>query len=197
VSAHALVRTLAAIAFAALGGLPIAAQPLAAGAQTAAERAPTFDFTLTDQAGHPFTLSRQRGRAVALFFGYTHCPDVCPTTLANLAHARSALGDAGRNIVVVFVTVDPRRDTPPVLREFVALFDRSFVGLTGTPEQLAPVYRAYHVTHRIVAEPASATGYNVSHTSLVYFIDRDGRLRGYGDWTDRPETFEQSLRELR
>jgi protein SCO1/2 len=188
-------------AVAAFGAMPLAAIALPTDGETAtpysaAARAATPDFTLTDQAGRPFTLSRERGRVVVLFFGYTHCPDVCPTTLANLAIARAKLGEAGRNVTVAFVTVDPKRDTPAVVRDFVALFDRSFVGLTGTPEQLEPVYRAYHVTHAVAAEPSSAAGYNVSHTSLVYFIGRDGRLRGYGDWTDPPKTFELSLREL-
>jgi protein SCO1/2 len=194
VSARARVRILAAAALLAFQVLPLPATAVPPAA--ASERARPADFTLTDQHGRPFKLSQYRGRVVVLFFGYAHCPDVCPTTLANLAHARSALGAAGRNVTVAFVTVDPQRDTPAVLRSFVALFDRSFVGLTGTPAQLAPVYRAYHVTHSIVPAPASAAGYDVSHTSLVYFIGRDGRLRGYGDWTDPPDTFEQSLREL-
>ena len=193
-SARVAVRILAAAALLAFPVLPLAAAAVTP--PSASERARPADFTLTDQHGRPFRLSQYRGRVVVLFFGYAHCPDVCPTTLANLAHARSALGDAGRNVTVAFVTVDPQRDTPAVLRSFVALFDRSFVGLTGTPAQLAPVYRAYHVAHRIVPAPASAAGYDVSHTSLVYFIGRDGRLRGYGDWTDPPDTFEQSLREL-
>jgi protein SCO1/2 len=189
------------VAVVACESLPLAALALPSDGETAAPhtvaaRAATPDFTLTDQTGRPFTLSRERGHVVVLFFGYTHCPDVCPTTLANLAIARSKLGEAGRNVTVAFVTVDPKRDTPPVVRDFVALFDRSFVGLTGTSQQLEPVYRAYHVTHAVAAEPSSAAGYNVSHTSLVYFIGRDGRLRGYGDWTDPPKTFEESLREL-
>jgi protein SCO1/2 len=191
-NARAFIRTLAAAASFALAATPL----LAAASPHPGERAATADFTLTDQAGRPFTLSSERGRIVVLFFGYTHCSDVCPTTLASLARARSALGSAGRNVTVAFVTVDPQRDTARVLGRFVALFDRSFFGLTGTPAQLARVYRAYHVTHRIVATPSSASGYDVEHTSLVFFIGRDGRLRGYGDWTDPPKTFEQSLREL-
>lgn len=198
--ARSFIRKLAAaasFAFAVMPLLALAGTPLLAAALPhSGERAMTADFTLTDQAGRPFTLSSERGRIVVLFFGYTHCSDVCPTTLASLARARSALGSAGRNVTVAFVTVDPERDTARVLGRFVALFDRSFVGLTGTPAQLARVYRAYHVTHRIVAAPSSASGYDVEHTSLVYFIGRDGRLRGYGDWTDPPKTFEQSLREL-
>jgi protein SCO1/2 len=191
----------ALVALAALGTVPLAAIAFPTEGETAtphtvAARAAAPDFTLTDQAGRPFTLSRERGRVVVLFFGYTHCSDVCPTTLANLAIARTKLGEAGRNVTVAFVTVDPKRDTPPVVRDFVALFDRSFVGLTGTPEQLEPVYRAYHVIHAVAAEPSSAAGYNVSHSSFVYFIGRDGRLRGYGDWTDPPKAFEESLREL-
>lgn len=193
-SARAFVLSVAAAVLLAFHAPPLRAAAVPPHSESTRARA--ADFTLTDQHGRPFVLSQHRGRVVVLFFGYAHCPDVCPTTLANLAHARTAIGEAGRNVTVAFVTVDPRRDTPTVLRSFVALFDRSFVGLTGTPAQLAPVYRAYHVVHSIGPATASAAGYDVSHTSLVYFIGRDGRLRGYGDWTDPPAAFEQSLREL-
>jgi protein SCO1/2 len=152
------------------------------------------DFTLTDQDGRPYTLSAQRGHAVALFFGYAHCPDVCPTTLAALARAKRKLGAAGAGYDVVFVTVDPARDTPATLKRYVHLFDPTFVGLTGTPAQLDPVYAAYHVYHKIDDASRSANGYLVIHSSIVEFIGPDGRLRGFGDWNDSPDALAALMR---
>jgi len=94
------------------------------------------DFTLSDQNGRQFTLSHYRGRPVVLFFGYTHCPDVCPTILANLKRARDVLGGKAHDVVVALVTVDPERDTSAELRQFVTVFDPSFLGLRGTRKQL-------------------------------------------------------------
>ena len=145
------------------------------------------DFTLTDQNGRPFQLSNLRGQTVALFFGYTHCPDVCPTTLAALARAKRKLGAAGAQFHVVFVTVDPRRDTPAVIGTYVRLFDASFIGLTGTEAQLAPVYAAYKVYHQALPAQGSAAGYLVAHGSAVDFIDPSGHVRGVGDWSDTPD----------
>ncbi len=143
------------------------------------------DFTLTDQNGRPFQLSSLHGHTVALFFGYTHCPDVCPTTLAALARAKRKLGVDGARFDVVFVTVDPKRDTSGVIAKYVRLFDPSFIGLTGTEVQLAPVYAAYKVYHQ--ALPAhGALGYLVAHSSTVDFIGPHGRIRGFGDWSDTP-----------
>lgn len=144
------------------------------------------NFTLTDQNGRPYTLSAQRGHAIALFFGYTHCPDVCPTTLAALARAKHKLGAAGSNFDVVFVTVDPARDNPATIKRYLRLFDPSFVGLTGSVAQLNPVYDAYHVYHEIDTSGNSANGYAVAHSSAVQFVSPDGRLRGVGDWSDSP-----------
>ena len=152
------------------------------------------DFTLTDQNGRPFTLSAHRNHSVALFFGYTHCPDVCPTTLAALARARRDLGAAGRSIDVVFVTVDPQRDTPAVLKRYVGLFDPSFTGLTGTAAQLEPVLAAYHVYHQIL--PAhGAGGYFVAHGSSVDFIGTGGRIRATADWSDSPPELARTMKD--
>jgi protein SCO1/2 len=145
------------------------------------------DFTLTDQNGQPYTLSAHRGHALALFFGYAHCPDVCPTTLAALARAKRKLGASAAGFDVVLVTVDPVRDTPGVLKRYVHLFDPSFTGLTGPERQLDPVYAAYHVYHEIDSGKGSANGYVVAHSSAVQFISPDGRLRGTGDWSDSPD----------
>lgn len=156
----------------------------------------TQDFSLIDQSGRPFALSQERGKPVVLFFGYTHCPDICPTTLADLAHAKASLGPAAAGVAVLFVTVDPNRDTPIALKKYVALFDPSFIGLTGSAAQLAPVYNAYHVYHQIAPDKDGAGGYLVTHSAAVYFIDRDGRLRTIGDYTDGREQITRDLKEI-
>jgi protein SCO1/2 len=156
-----------------------------------------IDFTLTDQDGKPYTLSAQRGHAVALFFGYAHCPDVCPTTLAALARAKRKLGAAGANFDVVLVTVDPARDSPAVLKRYVRLFDPSFTGLTGSAAQLRPVYDAYHVYHEIAPGKGSSNGYIVAHSSAVQFISPAGRLRGTGDWSDTPDELATLMQQAR
>jgi protein SCO1/2 len=145
------------------------------------------DFTLTAANGQPFRLSHERGRAVALFFGYTHCPDVCPATLAALARAKKLMAPAKRDFDVVFITVDPARDTTSIVGRYVHLFDPSFIGLTGTTEQLAPVYAAYHIYHQQLPARDSAAGYLVAHSSIVQFVGPDGTLRGFGDWGDTPQ----------
>lgn len=145
------------------------------------------DFTLTDQDGKPYTLSAHRGEEIALFFGYTHCPDVCPTTLAALATAKRKLGSRAANFDVVMVTVDPKRDDAATMKRYVHQFNPGFVGLTGTETQLDPVYTEYHVYHQIGPSNGSANGYDVAHSSAVQFIAPDGRLRGVGDWSDSPD----------
>ena len=135
------------------------------------------DFALTSQDGKDFRLSRERGKVVALSFGYTFCPDVCPTTLAELAQARTRLGADAKRFRIVFVTVDPERDTPARLREYVSAFSRSFTALPGPPERLAEVRKAYGVVaeKRVVAG-TSAT-YLIDHSAFVYIIDPAGQLR--------------------
>ena len=155
------------------------------------------DFTLTDQDGRPYTLSAHRGHAIALFFGYAHCPDVCPTTLSALARAKRKLGPGGEAFDVVLVTVDPARDNPATLKRYVRLFDPTFVGLTGSEAQLDPVYAAYHVYHQVDAGKGSANGYIVAHSSAVQFISPDGRLRGTGDWSDSPDELAVLMKQAR
>ncbi|MGP6158725.1 MAG: SCO family protein [Vulcanimicrobiaceae bacterium] len=158
------------------------------------DRAP--DFMLVDQQQRPFTLSDQRGRVVLLFFGYTHCPDVCPATMANLEHAIARLGAAGKDVEVAFVTVDAKRDTPPVLKRYAELFGPNVVGLTGSDAALERVYAAYHVFHQDLPRQKGESTYYVAHTSAVYYIDRNGRMSGLGDWTESPAAIVRRLRSL-
>jgi len=157
---------------------------------------PAADFTLTDQHGAPFRLDAQRGRVVVLFFGYTHCPDVCPATMAQLARVYHTLDDAQRaRTTVAFVTIDPRRDTRTVLRRWVDLFDPRFEALGGSEAALDPVYAAYHEYHSRI--PGSrGTGYLMAHTGIVYLIDPAGRLRVLHSWQDPADKIAADVRTL-
>ncbi len=135
------------------------------------------DFTLQGRAG-PLHLHNLRGKVVLLYFGYTQCPDICPTTLIDLRQALDRLTpEQRRQVQVVFVSLDPARDTPDTLADYVAWFDPTFLGVTGTPDAVAEVARRYGVVWRRVPA-ASGAGYLIDHSAVVYVIDRQGRLVG-------------------
>jgi protein SCO1/2 len=135
------------------------------------------DFSLTAQDGEPVRLSDFRGHIAVLYFGYTYCPDVCPTTLATLANALDDLKAADRDQVqVMLVTVDPERDSPEVLAGYLAHFDPAFIGLTGSAGEIAQAAEAFGIYYQ-KAEGSQATGYLVDHTATVSVLDREGRLR--------------------
>lgn len=135
------------------------------------------EFELTRENGSRFRLSETRGQAVLLFFGYTSCPDVCPTTLAELKQSLEKLGEQqAKQVQVLFVTVDPERDTPARVQEYVDHFNPSFIGLSGTESELAQVWHDYGVFREIV-DGTSAAGYIVNHTARVTLIDQDGNMR--------------------
>ncbi len=137
---------------------------------------PAKDFLLHDQNGQPFRLSDQRGKVVLLFFGYTFCPDVCPTTLTAFKQMSEALGAQTDQVTFIFITVDPNRDTPAQLKTHLALFFPALIGLTGEPTQLETVWADYFVDPQI--QPgANTAGYLVEHTGRVYVIDSQGNLR--------------------
>lgn len=132
------------------------------------------DFRLTDPDGKERTLADFRGKAVAVFFGYTQCPDVCPTALSRAVEVKRLLGpDAGR-FQVVFVTVDPERDTPVVLKAYMAAFDPGFIALYGSPQRIADTATSYRVMYRKVP---TASSYSMDHTSSTFVYDPDGNLR--------------------
>jgi protein SCO1/2 len=130
-------------------------------------------FELTDQDGRPFTDRALKGRPFLVFFGFTHCPDVCPTTLFEVSEILRALGPDADKVAALFVTVDPERDTPDKLKDYLSSFDPHLRGLTGDPAALAAMTKAYRVYVRKVPQ---GDGYTMDHTAIVYLMDKDGRF---------------------
>ncbi len=137
---------------------------------------PAPDFALEDGSGGRFRLSEQRGKLVILFFGFTTCPDVCPTTLSEMKLIHKRLGTLAEDARFVLITVDPERDTPERTAQYAASFHPAFIGLSGSEEELQPVWKAYGV-YREKRQTASASGYLVDHSAFVYIIDRNGNWR--------------------
>ena len=135
------------------------------------------DFTLPDGRGGQYHLADQRGHIVLIFFGYTSCPDVCPTTMADFKQIRQRLGKDANRVEFVFITVDPGRDTPQKTSQYAANFDPTFYGLSGTEEQLAPVWKEYGVFRQLNKTSPTDTTYSVDHSSRVYLVDPSGNLR--------------------
>jgi len=179
------LRSMAALAgwagAAALAGLPLAgcteSKPSFNGVDiTGADYA--RDFRLKDTSGRERTLADFRGKVVVLFFGYAQCPDVCPTTMAEMAEVKRKLGAEGERLQVVFVTVDPERDTPEVMKAYMEAFDPAFVALIPTPEELAAMAKDYKVYYKKV-DGKTPTSYSMDHSAASYVYDPEGRLRLY------------------
>jgi protein SCO1/2 len=133
-------------------------------------------FRLEDGDGRVVTEATFRGSYVLLYFGYTFCPDVCPTTLTAVADALDRLGSRADLIKPVFITVDPKRDTQAVVKQYAAAFSPRLIGLTGTPEEIAAVTKEFGVYYAAHAPKPGTTDYTVDHTSLLYLLDRDGKF---------------------
>ena len=134
------------------------------------------DFTLTSHSNSKVSLHDFKGKLVLLFFGYTNCPVLCPTTMSTLNDALQELGDLSRDVQVLFVTVDPDRDTTEVLSEYVPHFNSSFIGLTGSKEEIEAVINRFGAVY-ILGKPDEGGYYDVGHTSSIFLIDREGRLK--------------------
>jgi protein SCO1/2 len=134
------------------------------------------ELRLTDHDGKPRSIADFRGKVVVVFFGYTHCPDVCPTTLADLASALKLMGNEASRVQVLLVTVDPKRDTPELLKQYVTAFNPAFLGLRGDAAELTRATRDFHV-YWSVREGRSADSYTVDHSGQVYALDGEGRVR--------------------
>ncbi|MDT8896697.1 SCO family protein [Thermanaerothrix sp. 4228-RoL] len=155
---------------------------------------PAPDFSLTQANGKTFTLSAQKEKVVLLFFGYTYCPDVCPTTLADLAQVMKRLGRQSERVRVVFISVDPQRDTPERAQSYAAAFDPSFIGLSGTEADLQPVWNAYGVYRLVRDSESRGSDYLVDHSARVYLIDGKGNLRLTYSFGTPVEDLENDLR---
>jgi protein SCO1/2 len=133
-------------------------------------------FTLTGTDGKPFSTAQLKGRPYAVFFGFTHCPDVCPNTLGRLAKLRKELGQGDRAFEILFVSVDPKRDTPKVVGDYVELFGSPIIGLTGTQEQVAKVAESHAIYQKQVADTQAPDGYTVDHGAAVLLFGKDGKF---------------------
>ncbi|WP_049696953.1 SCO family protein [Acidovorax sp. MR-S7] len=153
------------------------------------------DLPLTDHNGQPRHLRDFAGKVVVVFFGYTQCPDVCPTSMSELAEVKRALGDQGGKLQGIFVTVDPERDTPEVLKAYMANFDPSFLALTGTPEQLAAVAKDFKIYYKRV-EGQTPTSYTMDHSAGSYVYDPAGRLRVYHRYGSGAQALASDVRAL-
>lgn len=140
-----------------------------------AETAPALN--LTDQDGNAFSLADQQGKVALIYFGYTTCPDLCPTTLSDFMVVKDELGPQADQVEFILATFDPERDTQERLKEYLDFFDPDFIGLRGDEAQTEAFKQGYGITVNRVEYPDSATGYLLDHTALIYVIDKEGRLR--------------------
>ncbi|HUK34163.1 MAG TPA: SCO family protein [Vicinamibacterales bacterium] len=154
------------------------------------------DFTLTDHNGQPFTLSSLRGRAVLIFFGYTLCPDACPTTLSKLASVYRKLGPDAARVKTLYISVDPERDTPAVLKADLSNFDVDALGLTGAKDELDTVVDSFGAAYEFVPMSNSAAKYSVAHTTSLYALDTRGRTRIEFAYEAPADEIVQGLRQI-
>ena len=152
-------------------------------------------LSLTDHTGKLRNMNDFKGKVVVLFFGYTHCPDVCPTTMSDLKQTMKLLGDKANDVQVLFVTVDPERDTQAVLAQFVPGFDARFIGLRGTEAEVAANLSEYKVYAAKVSEPGKS-GYTMDHSAGLYVFDKTGAPRIYLGYGEKPENIAHDLQLL-
>jgi len=153
------------------------------------------DFLLTDHNGKSRTLADFKGKAVVMFFGYTHCPDVCPTTMSDMAQALELLGKDAEKVQVLFVTIDPARDTPELLAKYVPAFNPGFLGLYGDEAALAKVARDFRIFYQ-KNQDKNGQGYSVDHTAGTYVFDQSGRLRLFMSYGQGAQSIVHDLHEL-
>jgi len=154
------------------------------------------DLSLPDADGRVRTLADFAGKVTVVFFGYLQCPDVCPTTMAELAQLKRSLGADGERLQAVFVTVDPERDQADALKQYVAGFDPAFVALRGTPEQTLATAKSFKVFYSKVPARGGGAGYTVDHTAGAYVFDARGRLRLFERYGTPPDALRADVRRL-
>ena len=169
----------ALVGLAAIGGIYLALNPPRPATQAASDGGMPLDtiggpFTLVGSDGQPFSSAKLAGKPAAVFFGFTHCPDVCPTTLARLSKLRTQLGKGDNGFSIVFISVDPERDRPEDVGRYTALFDTPVIGLTGSQAQIDRVKSQFGVFSQKV--PTEGGDYSVDHTATVFLLDRNGKF---------------------
>jgi protein SCO1/2 len=151
-------------------------------------------FRLTSHEGKPFTDQDLKGKPFVVFFGFTHCPEVCPTTLYDLTQDLESLGKDADRLKVAFITVDPAQDTPELMKTYLSSFDPRIVGLTGTEEEIATAARAYKVYYRKV--PLDSGGYTMDHTASIFLMDSKGDFYGTSNFQEAQDVRRAKLRQL-
>jgi len=151
-------------------------------------------FTLVDQNGKTVTDKDFRGRFMLVFFGFTHCPDVCPAELQVMSASLQALGDKAADIIPIFITLDPERDTPAVMADYVKNFGSRFVGLTGSPEAIAAAAKAYRVAYSKQTDDPKASAYSIDHSEFAYLMGRDGQYVTHFPYGTPTEKMTETLR---
>lgn len=191
-----------------LTALMLSAAVLAAGCDKLSTKTPAFvntditgldyakGFSLTDHTGKPRTLQDFRGKLVVVFFGYTQCPDVCPTTMAKMATVMKELGPASKDVQVLFITLDPERDTQELLNAYVPAFHPSFIGLRGDAEATARTAKEFKVFYAKTPSGDDPKNYTVDHMTGSYVFDRDGRVRLLVRHEAEPGAIASDLRQL-
>lgn len=149
---------------------------------------------LTDQDGKPFDSTSLAGKPYAVFFGFTHCPDACPTTLSEIARVEDEIGAPAKELTTLFVTVDPERDTPTVLKEYISNFGGNTVALSGTPEEVAQAAKEYRVFYKKV--PTSDGGYTMDHTAVLYLMGRKGEFRDVIAYSEEHDRYVDKIKKL-
>jgi len=149
---------------------------------------------LTDQDGQPFDSASLAGKPYAVFFGFTHCPDACPTTLSEIARTEEEIGAPAKALTTLFITVDPERDTPAVMKEYISNFTGNTIGLSGTPEQVAEVAKAFRVYYKKVE--TSDGGYTMDHTAVLYLMNREGKFADVIAYSEDHERFVAKITKL-
>ena len=152
-------------------------------------------FHLTDHMGKPRVMDDFKGKAIILFFGYTHCPDVCPTTMTDLKNAMKLLGSKADEVQVLFITLDPARDTQVVLAQFVPSFDQRFIGLRGDEKQTADTIAIYKIYAKKV-EVAGKSDYTLDHSAGIYVYDKTGAIRLYINYGEKPAEIASDIKQL-
>ena len=149
---------------------------------------------LTDQNGAAFDSASLAGKPYIVFFGFTHCPEACPTTLSEISRVTDELGDKAKPLTTLFITIDPARDTPPVMKDYVSNFTAHIIGLSGTPQQIADVAKEYRVYYKKV--PTSDGSYTMDHTAVVYLMNRKGEFQGILNYADEHDRYVEKIKAL-